>query len=150
MSRNFQTEIGLLRQEVSYITKLLEGMRRDIPDRLSPYSDWDVSSVTTMASIFSNCSSATGFNLSDWNMNSVTNMSGMFSGCSSATGFNLSNRVMNESQAARYLGTSPQSVRRRREAGKLSARKEGRHWMYKEKELAQYKAKNTLPKIWKE
>jgi surface protein len=90
MSRNLQTEIGLLRQEVSYITKLLEGMRRDIPDRLSPYSDWDVSSVTTMASIFSNCSSATGFNLSDWNVSSVTNMSGMFSGCSSATGFNLS------------------------------------------------------------
>lgn len=97
MSRNLQTEIGLLRQEVSYLTKLVEGMRRDIPDRLSPYS----------------------------------------------------NRVMNESQAARYLGTSPQSVRGRREAGKLSARKEGRHWMYKEKELAQYKAKNTLPKIWK-
>ena len=57
----------------------------DLTD-LTGLSDWDVSNVTDMNSMFSNCSSLTDLTgISGWNVYKVTNMSYMFSNCSSLT-----------------------------------------------------------------
>ena len=49
------------------------------------------SSVTTMQSMFENCTSLTTVDLSSYTTNSVTNMSSMFSGCNKLTNVDLSN-----------------------------------------------------------
>ena len=47
--------------------------------------------LTSMANIFSNCSSLTSLNISNFNTNNVIDMNNMFSNCSSLTTLNLSN-----------------------------------------------------------
>ena len=66
-------------------------------DTINQYSDfslWNPASVTTMSSMFQNCSSFTGIGLdtANWNNNlgSASNMSWMFAGCTSFTGNTIS------------------------------------------------------------
>ena len=51
----------------------------------------DTSAVTTMNSMFSNCSSLTSIDLSNFDNSAVKDMRNMFSNCSSLTSINLSN-----------------------------------------------------------
>ena len=52
---------------------------------------FDTTNVTSMSSMFSNCSNLTSLNVSNFNTNKVTNMSNMFQRCSSLTSLDLSN-----------------------------------------------------------
>ena len=51
----------------------------------------DISELTTMQNLFSNCTLLTTVNTTDWDINKVTNMSNTFSGCDSLTMLDLSN-----------------------------------------------------------
>lgn len=53
-------------------------------------STWDTSNVTSMYQMFLGCSSLTELDLSKWNTSNVTNMRYMFSGCNSLTELELS------------------------------------------------------------
>ena len=53
-------------------------------------SNWDTSKVTNMQYMFVNCSSLTTLNVSKWDTSSVIDMSSMFSGCSSLTELDVS------------------------------------------------------------
>ena len=48
-------------------------------------SNWDTTNVTNMMNMFNNCSALTTVDVSKWNTSSVTNMSGMFEFCSALT-----------------------------------------------------------------
>jgi len=54
-------------------------------------SDWDTSSVTTMANAFNGCSQLTELDVSNWDVSNVTNMQNLFSGCSGLTKIDISN-----------------------------------------------------------
>ena len=53
-------------------------------------SKWDTSKVTSMDSMFYNCSKLTTLDVSDWDTSKVTNMYYMFSSCSSLTTLDIS------------------------------------------------------------
>ena len=53
-------------------------------------SKWDTSSVTTIYSMFTSCSSLTSLDVSNWKTSSVTNMSDMFRMCSGLTSLDIS------------------------------------------------------------
>ena len=46
-------------------------------------TDWDVTNIKNMKSMFGNCKSLTTLDVSKWNTSKVTNMSNMFYNCSS-------------------------------------------------------------------
>ena len=52
---------------------------------LSPITNWNVSNVTNMSSMFSNCEIDNLNPISNWNVSNVTNMYYMFCGCSELT-----------------------------------------------------------------
>ena len=54
-------------------------------------SRWDTGSITTMNSMFNDCSGLTSIDLSSFNTKKVTDMSNMFSGCSGLTSLDVSN-----------------------------------------------------------
>lgn len=63
---------------------------------VSAISNWDVSNVTTMESLFANCPVLQTVDFSSWNMAKVTAMSGIFSGCEaleSILGFSAPNKA---------------------------------------------------------
>jgi len=67
-----------------YLTNMI-GLVRDIPNiNINLLNNWDVSNVTNMSSMFTNC---TNFNnqIGNWDVSNVTTMSSMFNG---ATAFN--------------------------------------------------------------
>lgn len=53
-------------------------------------SRWDTGSITTMNSMFNDCSGLTSIDLSSFNTKKVTDMSNMFSGCSGLTSLDVS------------------------------------------------------------
>ena len=53
-------------------------------------SNWNVSNVTTMYSMFWGCSSLTSLDVSNWNVSNVTTMYSMFGTCSSLTSLDVS------------------------------------------------------------
>ena len=53
-------------------------------------SNFDTSNVTNMYMIFTNCNSLTELDVSKWDTGNVTNMNSMFSGCSSLTTLDVS------------------------------------------------------------
>ena len=55
------------------------------------FTNFNTSSVTSMKSMFYNCTSLTSLDLSNFNTSSVTDMSGMFYNCTSLTSLDLSN-----------------------------------------------------------
>lgn len=54
-------------------------------------SDWDVSNVVSMRSMFFNCYELTSFYMPNWNTNSLEDMTAMFSGCHNISSINLLN-----------------------------------------------------------
>ena len=52
-------------------------------------SSFDTKNVTDMSGMFANCSSLTSLDVTNFNTENVTNMSGMFAGCSSLTSINV-------------------------------------------------------------
>ena len=54
-------------------------------------SDLDTSNITSMNSMFSDCTALTSVNVSNWNTSKVTNMGSMFSDCTALTSVNVAN-----------------------------------------------------------
>ena len=57
---------------------------------LGTIKDLNVASVTSMANMFQNNTTATTLDLSSWDVDSVTNTNNMFNGCSNLTSINMS------------------------------------------------------------
>ena len=73
-------------------------------------SGWDTSKVTSMESMFINCSNLTDLNLSSFNTSQVTDMSYMFYGCSSLTNLNLSSFDTSKVIDLSFMFTNNQSL----------------------------------------
>ena len=59
---------------------------------ISALSNWNVSNVTTMSYLFNGCTNLSDISaLSNWNVSNVTNISYLFNGCSNLTSVDLSN-----------------------------------------------------------
>lgn len=83
---------GLNLIDTSSVTNLLGAFGHMSSLTSIDLSGWDVSNVTTMVSLFIDCSSLTEIiGISNWNVGNLTTMKQMFSGCISLISLDLSN-----------------------------------------------------------
>ncbi|RYQ24152.1 peptidase, partial [Bifidobacterium pseudolongum subsp. globosum] len=83
--RSLASLSGLADWDVSQVTRMssLFSNCTSLSD-LSGLADWDVSQVTRMGSLFSNCTSLSDLSgLADWDVSQVTDMGSLFSSCTS-------------------------------------------------------------------
>lgn len=84
------TSIDISNWNVSNVTRM-SSMFHDCMGLTSlDLSGWNVSNVTEMGEMFGNCVGLTSLNLSDWNTSKVTKMGYMFTKCQNLTSLDLS------------------------------------------------------------
>jgi surface protein len=90
---SFKDKTALLSVEYLDISKLtsMQSMFQNCSSLTSlDLSDWDTSKVANMSHMFHDCTKLTSLDLSDWDTSNVTDMAAMFHNCSGLTSLDLS------------------------------------------------------------